>query len=106
MDKHSVIRNFGAAGIGLAFISVGVDHFVNPSWYEPIVPSVLGDARFWVLVSGLFEVIFGLFFIIPKTRAWASVGEHGYWLCCTGQISTCGITVYHLMARRIPTYGM
>ena len=78
MDKHSVIRNFGATGIGLAFISVGVDHFVNPSWYEPIVPSVLGDARFWVLVSGLFEVLFGLFFIIPRTRAWASVG--GAWL--------------------------
>ena len=78
MDKHSVIRNFGAVGIGLAFISVGVDHFVNPSWYEPIVPSVLGDARFWVLVSGLFEVLFGLFFIIPRTRTWASVG--GAWL--------------------------
>ena len=78
MGKHSVIRNFGAAGIGFASISIGVHHFVDPIWYEPIVPSVLGDARFWVLVSGLFEVLFGLFFIIPKTRAWASVG--GAWL--------------------------
>ena len=106
MDKHSVIRNFGAAGIGLAFISVGVDHFVNPSWYEPIVPSVLGDARFWVLVSGLFEVLFGLFSLFQEQEHGLLLAEHGYWLCCTGQISTCGTTVYHLMTRRIATYGM
>ena len=78
MNITSSIRNIGAVGIGIAFISVGADHFVNPVWYEPIVPSSLGDARFWVLVSGVFEILFGLFFIIPKTRAWASVG--GVWL--------------------------
>ena len=78
MNTLNIIRNLGAAGIGLAFISVGVDHFIHPSWYEPIVPSILGDPRFWVLVSGVFEILFGLFFIIPQTRAWASVG--GAWL--------------------------
>lgn len=78
MNTHNIIRNIGAAGIGLAFISVGVDHFIHPTWYEPIVPTLLGDARFWVLASGVFEILFGLFFIIPKTRAWASVS--GAWL--------------------------
>ncbi len=78
MNTHNLIRNIGALGLGLAFISVGIDHFINPIWYEPIVPSTLGDARFWVLASGVFEILFGLFFIIPQTRAWASVG--GAWL--------------------------
>lgn len=78
MNTHNIIRNIGALGLGLAFISVGIDHFINPIWYEPIVPSTLGDARFWVLASGVFEILFGLFFIIPQTRAWASVG--GAWL--------------------------
>ena len=63
-----------ALGLGLAFISVGVDHFVNPAWYEPIVPSALPDATFWVLASGFFEALFGLLLIFPRTRAWASVG--------------------------------
>ncbi|MEC8789510.1 MAG: hypothetical protein VXX17_05565, partial [Candidatus Thermoplasmatota archaeon] len=78
MNTLKVIRNIGAAGIGLAFISVGVDHFIHPSWYEPIVPSLLGDPRFWVLASGVFEILFGIFLLLPKTRAWASVG--GAWL--------------------------
>jgi len=78
VNTHNLIRNIGALGLGLAFISVGIDHFINPIWYEPIVPSTLGDARFWVLASGVFEILFGLFFIIPQTRAWASVG--GAWL--------------------------
>ena len=63
-----------ALGLGLAFISVGVDHFVNPAWYEPIVPSALPDATFWVLASGFFEALFGLLLIFPRTRAWASIG--------------------------------
>ena len=63
-----------ALGLGLAFISVGIDHFINPAWYEPIVPSALSDATFWVLASGFFEILLGLLLIIPRTRAWASVG--------------------------------
>ena len=64
--------------LGLAFINVGIDHFINPVWYEPIVPSLLPDATFWVYASGVFEILFGLLFIIPATRAWASVG--GAWM--------------------------
>ena len=77
MNTLNIIRNLGAAGIGLAFISVGVDHFIHPSWYEPIVPSILGDPRFWVLVSG-FSKFYLVYFSLSQTRAWASVG--GAWL--------------------------
>ena len=72
------VRDLIAVGLGLAFINIGIDHFVNPSWYEPIVPSELPDARFWVHASGVFEVAFGILFIVPYTRAWASVG--GAWM--------------------------
>ena len=74
MENKITIRDFLALGLGLAFISVGIDHFINPSWYEPIVPSTLPDATFWVLASGFFEILFGLLLIIPYTRSWASVG--------------------------------
>ena len=53
---------------------VGIDHFIHPAWYEPIVPEVLPSARFWVLLSGLLEATLGLMLIIPRTRALASVG--------------------------------
>ena len=74
MEYEISVRDFMALGIGLAFISVGVDHFINPNWYEPIVPAILPNANFWVLASGLFEILFGLLFIIPRTRELASVG--------------------------------
>ena len=74
MEYEISVRDFMALGIGLAFISVSVDHFINPNWYEPIVPAILPNANFWVLASGLFEILFGLLFIIPRTRELASVG--------------------------------
>ena len=63
-----------ALGLGLAFINVGVDHFIHPEWYEPIVPKILPSATFWVLLSGFFEAFLGLLLIIPRTRSLASVG--------------------------------
>ena len=63
-----------ALGLGLALINVGVDHFIHPEWYEPIVPKILPSATFWVLLSGFFEAFLGLLLIIPRTRSLASVG--------------------------------
>ncbi len=68
------VRNILSLGLGLAFMYVGIDHFIHPAWYEPIVPEVLPSARFWVLLSGLLEATLGLMLIIPRTRALASVG--------------------------------
>ena len=73
VEYRLTVRDFLALGLGLAFILVGVDHFINPVWYEPIVPSLLPNATFWVLASGFFEALFGLLLIIPRTRSWASV---------------------------------
>ena len=73
MEYKITIRDFTALGLGLAFISVGIDHFNSPDWYEPIVPSILPNPTFWVLASGFFDALFGLLFKIPRTRTWASV---------------------------------
>ena len=74
MELKFTLRDFVSVGLGLAFINIGIDHFINPVWYEPIVPEILPSAYFWVLLSGLFEVLFGLMLIIPKTRTIASIG--------------------------------
>ncbi len=74
MTTKFTIRDVLSLGLGLAFMYVGIDHFINPSWYEPIVPEVLPSARFWVLLSGLIEATLGLMLIIPRTRTSASVG--------------------------------
>ena len=68
------LRDILGFGLGLAFISIGIDHFIHPSWYQPIVPEILPSPKFWVLLSGLFEASLGLLLIIPRTRALASFG--------------------------------
>ena len=74
MSIRFTLRDILGSGFGLAFMLIGIDHFIHPSLYEPIVPEILQAARFWVLLSGFFEVALGLLLIIPRTRSLASVG--------------------------------
>ena len=74
MSIRFTIRDLAALGLGLAFMYVGIDHFIHPAWYEPIVPEILPSARFWVLLSGFFEATLGLMLIIPRSRTIASLG--------------------------------
>ena len=59
---------------GLSLINIGIQHFRDPEWFEPIVPSVLGNPKFWVYLSGLFEIIFGLMILIEPLRKYGSLG--------------------------------
>ena len=74
MSTRFTVRDLAGLGLGLAFMYVGIDHFIHPAWYEPIVPEILPSARFWVLLSGFFEATLGLMLIIPRTRTIASLG--------------------------------
>ena len=58
---------------GASFVFVGLRHFQDPAWFEPIVPKELGNPRFWVHLSGLFEIILGIGIILPYYRPEASI---------------------------------
>ena len=66
-------RTVAALVLGGAFVWIGVQHFVDPAWFEPIVPAVLGAPRFWVLASGVAEIAVGLALIVPATRAYGGL---------------------------------
>ena len=59
--------------LGIFFINVGIGHFVEPEWFEPIVPDILGDPTFWVLITGAMEVALGVGLIVPQTRKYSSI---------------------------------
>ena len=44
---------------GLFFVYVGIMHFVDTDWFNPIVPPWLGWPTFWVILSGIFEIGIG-----------------------------------------------
>ena len=71
MNPHSIanlVKSLSAIVGGSFFFYVGVLHFTDTSWFEPIVPPIFGSATFWVLVSGVAEIAVGIGLILPNTR--------------------------------------
>ena len=72
-----MLNKFKALSIYLMsvfYISVGVDHFRRPEWYEQIVPPFLPLKYELVLISGFFEMILGLMLLFPRSRYLAGNG--------------------------------
>lgn len=57
-----------AAGFAVA----GINHFIHPDGYLRIMPPWLGWHAQLVLISGIFEILFGLLLIPPRTRSAAA----------------------------------
>lgn len=61
--------NVVAISLGVFFTVSGVMHFVNPSFFDAIVPPWLWPSeRFWTYASGVAELIVGPLMIIRRTR--------------------------------------
>lgn len=73
MDKKAWLQHALSLILGIFFINVGIGHFIDPEWFEPIVPAILGDPTFWVLITGAMEVALGIGLIMPQTRKYAGL---------------------------------
>ena len=60
--------------LAVFFIYAGIQHFINPRFYEPFVPYFLPYKSFIVYASGVLELIFGILLFLPK---YAKVGATG-----------------------------
>ena len=60
--------------LGLPLIWIGIMHFQDPAWFEPIVPKLIGYPTFWVYASGLFEIGLGAGLLIPRSRQISGYG--------------------------------
>ena len=59
--------------LGLAFCRIGLLHWTNPEPFEAIEPAYLGAPSFCNLLSGSFEILFGIGLVIPRTRKRAAM---------------------------------
>ena len=61
--------------MSLFYVSVGINHFLNPEWFVKIIPPILLEFDYQlVFLSGVCEVMFGLLILIPKARYYAAWG--------------------------------
>ena len=46
MSKNLIVKHIFSVILGAFFVNVGIAHFTDTKWFEPIVPSVLGNPTF------------------------------------------------------------
>jgi uncharacterized membrane protein len=54
--------------MGAFYVFAGVNHFINPQFYEPLIPDYLPWNSFINYASGVLEIVLGLGIFIPKYR--------------------------------------
>jgi uncharacterized membrane protein len=74
-QNNTAARSRSRRLLAAFFIGAGVNHFVNPRFYEAIVPSPLdGEAKRVVEISGVAEVLGGVGVLLPLTRRLSGAG--------------------------------
>lgn len=60
--------------LGLAFGTAGVLHFTNERQFRSIVPEYLPLRKTAVIVTGVFEMFFGIMLLIKRPADWLKKG--------------------------------
>lgn len=60
--------------VGIVFIIAGSNHFLNLDFYVAMMPPYLPYHLELVYISGVFEILGGIGFLIPRVRQWAGWG--------------------------------
>ena len=70
-----IFKNLSIYLLSLFYIYVGIKHFIDPNWFLYIIPPYLVKIGIkLVYISGFFEILFGVFLLIPKYRKLAAYG--------------------------------
>lgn len=59
---------------GILFIIAGINHFINPEAYLPLIPPYFPEPELINLVSGVLEVLFGAGLFFEKYRRASAYG--------------------------------
>mgnify|MGYP001157004826 CR=1 FL=1 len=70
----NLVKGLSAIIGGAFFFYVGILHFTDTSWFEPIVPPILGSDTFWVLISGVAEIAVGTGLMLAGLEIIVGVG--------------------------------
>ena len=64
--------SFSTSIIGVIFIVAGVLHFVKPKVYIRIMPKYIPNHKAMIYISGVFEILGGIGFLVSPTRNFAA----------------------------------
>jgi uncharacterized membrane protein len=61
-------------GMAFLYVLAGFNHLVNPGFYVRIIPPDLPSPQWLNLLSGLAEIVLGVFLLEPRARVLAAWG--------------------------------
>lgn len=64
----SRVRRIMQTGIGLFFIAAGLNHFLDPGFYLPLIPPVFPFPEFINMASGILEITGGIGYLFSRYR--------------------------------------
>jgi len=67
-------KRFALLGLSVFWVVAGVNHFVSPDFYVPMMPPYLPAHLELVYLSGVFEILGGIVVLVPPVRAMAGWG--------------------------------
>ncbi len=72
----STIKKISLVLLIIGYTAAGMNHFRIPSFYIGIIPAYMPYPYILNILAGIFEILFGLMLIFPKTRklgAWGII---------------------------------
>ena len=61
-------------GLVFFYVIAGINHFINPEFYEALIPDYLPYPDFLNYLSGFLEIGLGVSVLFPATQKWACYG--------------------------------
>ena len=69
-----LIRKLGFLGMIFFYLVAGINHFIMPEFYYPLIPDYLPAKVLINGVSGSLEILLAIGMLIPWTRKWSALG--------------------------------
>ena len=60
--------------MAIGYTILGINHFINPGFYEPIMPPYIPAHLMMIYISGIAEILCGVFLLPKATRRIAAWG--------------------------------
>ena len=73
-SSFPVIKRLSIYSLGLGYLMIGINHFLEPDFFLKIMPPYLPWHLELVYISGAFEIVLGLSLMISKLRKYAAWG--------------------------------
>ena len=75
------MKKINSIVLGIVFIAAGLNHFVNPAFYLPLIPPYFPWKETLNFLSGAGEMILGVGVLYPPTRRLACYGIIALLVC-------------------------